>query len=1164
MVNTNSLWRPNLFAAAGTGFDGDPQLNNGLHARWHIDHRLGLPMEANGVRNGVFRVFRRTGGPVTISNLDLIGGALNPPFPVHDTSIFTQGAGLIVRPNALSFWQRPALDLALLFVRLRSVLDSNPSFRWMWRETDQDEVLRRYVNAVVNSLQPELLENTPLRARTDACAVDVSFSGIASGAPSTNGEPFLFIEGLDRAGRIVAHDWVGQLPSGAPKTIARLRDAGFATVRLSQVPGQPVVTRTQAKWVLSEDYCRASGWAAVDEHWFNADPGFHTVDQAIEHFAPFKALFSPDQVADAVGNFLLEDADLKKLFQLGEDTFSMAIRSAAFAEAGDARAGKIDLSLLQSLVASGVDPIMARILGLYGFIDPANQEPRGEDLLIEAHLPFFNPANLDQIDTYLQALYPDAGNNFFRNATQTLTGRALSALIVNPNMGPKPPVPAPGGFSTAIRSNALPAQGTPDQIELLVGTDIDAPIDPVETAPELTPVAYLVERQVSGGGFDNVAEYLGESDILDDIGILPPVYFPARERGDWQEPLKIADDFTLNSLDSETVQYRITAFDIFGRTSSPALGAITDIEPPCTPPPPPVNPVARVTTDAGRLVLEIDFALNSETPPLEAAWQRLEIVVHQLPPSNPLNPDPSPPGAARWSGKVPARHLAIDVLPGNSLHSAMVQSCVELEWSPDLSVTSAPAAVCATQFPLPAPEMISIDPISASFANTGLRSHRLRITIGSTTGMTAGPYRWCARFVTVGTCSASGNNLDSQEVCTAADWLVHAPAPQAASPVTTVVPLTSFPDTQGDSWYDLDLSMFGLADGDRINIYKTRLHRLGDGATNLVADGTLQDLTLFEQMARASHTPYERENSAPIQFSATNPFHRIRVEGNRRDIFVLAVVGTNSYQQEQRWADAAVTLFTTPDKLPEPRLKFVQTTRSVDTGERVLLLEYAADFVIAPPALSPPKVQLFRRDLSARQSRLSYIGEALGTLAPPPPGAQTSTRYQFVVEDRKQDDWHSYAYEAQLIRFEPATNSFLRGQEPAKALARADWDGAGAPVRATDRISVAPGIVSGLDVNFEFDCGEFEFTLVRAVAGKISSRFSGRLRNGQLFGLTATHELEIVTREGRKRYRLKLHDADAVAIPAPGGADEPQDGLYILRVSFGEQATWTNRENDVS
>ena len=91
------------------------------------------------------------------------------------------------------------------------------------------------------------------------------------------------------------------------------------------------------------------------------------------------------------------------------------------------------------------------------------------------------------------------------------------------------------------------------------------------------------------------------------------------------------------------MRYRITAFDVFGRPSAPAEGDKHEIDPPCLPPPPPVNPAARIVADAGNLVLEVDFAVNGTTPPLEAEWQRLEMTIHRLPPLDPVMPDPRPP-----------------------------------------------------------------------------------------------------------------------------------------------------------------------------------------------------------------------------------------------------------------------------------------------------------------------------------------------------------------------------------------------------------------------------------------------------------------------------------------------------------------------------------------
>src|SRR4029453_12923323 len=258
----------------------------------------------------------------------------------------------------------------------------------------------------------------------------------------------------------------------------------------------------------------------------------------------------------------------------------------------------------------------------------------------------------------------------------------------------------------------------------------------------------------------------------------------------------------------------------------------------------------------------------------------------------------------------------------------------------------------------------------------------LRITVGPETGMQPSPYRWCARFIIVGRNPVDGNRLDSAEGCVAADWTIHPPPPAVVPPITSVLPLSSYPDVHGDSWYDLDLGAWGLTAGDRGNVYMNRLRRLGHPAADLVVKGVLQDQLHFEQRAGASRKPFELVTRAPVQFSPATPFHRIKVPGHLREVYVLAVLGSNAYLQERRWVDAGFTLFATPDRRPDPRLSFVRLTRP---SAGVAALEFAADFAGAPDAATPPKAQLFRRDLSGG-SRLAYVGEAAGTPVMVEPG----------------------------------------------------------------------------------------------------------------------------------------------------------------------------------
>ena len=274
--------------------------------------------------------------------------------------------------------------------------------------------------------------------------------------------------------------------------------------------------------------------------------------------------------------------------------------------------------------------------------------------------------------------------------------------------------------STSISAAALPSQGPNAETQIFVQARLEVQVDPLEARPEMTPVAYQVEREISGGGFVNISESLGEPDILDKIGLLPAVYFPSRTDTTGQEPLRVADDFVLPDLQPASVVYRVGAFDVFGRPSVPVEGDKQPIEPPYMPPPPPSNPAARIVADAGNLVLEVDFAVNATTPPLEAEWQRLEMSIHRLPAARSRwRRTRRPAGEVTWTGQIAARRLAANVMPGNVLDSALGQSCVNLSWTPGITATDTLEAACAVLYPAPAPQLIAVDPPSSPLAADG-------------------------------------------------------------------------------------------------------------------------------------------------------------------------------------------------------------------------------------------------------------------------------------------------------------------------------------------------------------------------------------------------------------------------------------------------------------
>ncbi len=93
-------WRPELFAALGSGFEADPTLRDGVHLRWSLDPRLGLPQQPRDP--GFDIAFSRT-KEGSITRVDLFQPSA--PYPVRSNkTILPPGPGLVHRGGGdLSF-----------------------------------------------------------------------------------------------------------------------------------------------------------------------------------------------------------------------------------------------------------------------------------------------------------------------------------------------------------------------------------------------------------------------------------------------------------------------------------------------------------------------------------------------------------------------------------------------------------------------------------------------------------------------------------------------------------------------------------------------------------------------------------------------------------------------------------------------------------------------------------------------------------------------------------------------------------------------------------------------------------------------------------------------------------------------------------------------------
>src|SRR5690348_16348629 len=65
------LWRPSLFSTAGASFLTDATVRDGVHLRWMMDPRLGLPFEVPNRQWGGFLVYEQIGKFPALDKTDL-------------------------------------------------------------------------------------------------------------------------------------------------------------------------------------------------------------------------------------------------------------------------------------------------------------------------------------------------------------------------------------------------------------------------------------------------------------------------------------------------------------------------------------------------------------------------------------------------------------------------------------------------------------------------------------------------------------------------------------------------------------------------------------------------------------------------------------------------------------------------------------------------------------------------------------------------------------------------------------------------------------------------------------------------------------------------------------------------------------------------------------
>ncbi len=1159
-MSNNLRWRSKLFSALGSGFLNDDTVEDGVHLRWISDQRLGLPVDDRNRVTGVFRVYHVADDFPSLHDTDLSSLMNNSSYTIYSTQNAGNESGLDTSySKGTRFYKLTDLEINGLIDRFFTLSS------WLnWDElTGNEKNLINYMREVLGGIQPELLNTNWLYELGEICAADVhvQLNDTANGTHA-------WVNGYDRHDNLIAQDWVG-MSGGSPKKLARLIAPHIYYYKIENVGNINPVTENDVYWMFCEDYCKADVWDNNSiRRLFNIADGLYTPEFVeTDLYAPFKEALDWGEAAIQLKSALVENEFVQAMVAQ-PDSYQMLKQKANLITGlpeDIQNYPEIELPVLSSLIQASIDPLMANILGFY-YYGKLGEAPE-RDYKVEAYLPFFNEDNLlklrDDIETIfirhnlpsttieldlLTGLPTGFGNGNFTKST------ALCGLVLLPEISTKPEPAIPSVPTIVIKTEDVPSQEDNGVMDIFVNARLQMGKAPFSTKPYVHPVAYQVERSLSGGEFINVVEQDNELDVLDGLGILPAIYLPKdiADQNFWE----LRDDFTLQITADDLAQYRIRGFDIFGRPSQPETSTAETISVPCYPPLRPTQLSVDIMSNNDDINLDLYFAVTDIIPPLRATQERVEITIYPL--------DTGATGPAElvtWSGNKLARTFNIEYLLNGAFLdlTSLSLGCTELSWAGDEIHWAATASgECDNGFPfdpLTLPLTEAATPVNAE-TETNYRLYRLQSKIGERSGLLPGNHRWCVRVRIAGRCD-SGDLIHTGDVCVGGEHVVVPPPPSVLQPVLLptqqLIPESTYADLAGDAFYYLDLQSFfppGTQDEPLVNIYQVLLNRLSDPAdivdgdyfTDVGNDG-LNGAERIQQIGRSNRQIFQRISELPVPLTPETRYFPVPVRGNLEEYFVLGVIGCDSEFVEKDWRHAAIVLFKTPQPVLTPKIFFDSAAYNISKSSVEVALNFRGEFATENVPFSPlPKVQIMRHDLSTGNK--SFVGEAMGVAKPPEgdPG-QEIYPYAFSFTDKRPRPHRRYRYEAILMQHTPKYNKYIKSKQTAHCELLVPYKGNVSPF--IDSYGDLTQTGEGTIVSFTFNAGDFEMSLTRVlVSDNASKRYTGSIYRGELHGLP--NSLLTINRSAGS-YTLTYKDKNS------------DNCLYTLRLWQGQHRTWSQK-----
>lgn len=933
--------------------------------------------------------------------------------------------------------------------------------------------------------------------------------------------------------------------AGKLKTKVKLRAVGIEYITLEFVKNKPLLYPTTFKYVFCEDYCRSIKlWKTtkeLEENIFNANSEYHSESIVkSKHYAPFKKGFDWSNLSNSLKKHFINDPHVNAMLN-ESDTYKTYMYRAKY-DAPDVdleSKDSVNLPLLPALMSASIDPAFANILGLYKFIKDLDYD--GRDFKIEADFPFFTKENIEKMDKNLGDLISNNSSSVLKELQTVLHDIKLCGLILAPRITKKPSPPITSPLNSKITCIDLPNQENANAYDLFGDAEIKIPFKALDIKPYQKIIAVALEKSTNKSNFKNVIDSDEKTvSALDGFSILPGVYLPKTEEGRLINPMEINDYFSLPSSNDNLVQYQGIGFDIFGRPSNTSLGAEHELQLPCKPPQQPANISGQIVTNGDNLLFEINFSLFDGKLPLIAAKDMVELWIHELPMSN------NTPERTQWTGNKASKKIMINYdSQGQILNlNTLASTCSNLKWTANkLQRTNTSTAVCNTTFSNATPSVSEIHTASFDHQETGFLTYRLTWKVANKSSLSPGTHQWACRIRVKGLCPKSGETLFSNEPVVAASTNITPPPPPVLQPIIAEIPESTFADNKGHAYFSVDLNDF-IPPGDRaaaplVKLYKLTLDKLYPNIETIVNEDTLLDQTDFLNQAKRSKLPFKLITTDPIRYNEENRFVEVQIPGELETYHVLGVIGCNPFLEEEPWTQSGIIIFKTPKPLQIPELKFVFSDPFTTSGNSQIALQYSIKFINNILISQPPKIQLFRKNKTLGDNQNTFIDIILGELIPSENPSEYI--YNFNYLDENLTGQNRYVYEAHLLVFSPKHGHYIKSDLPASC-------------KIISKMEKIPDLAGKIDepliqivdekmeVTFEFDSGEFDFSLTKVSVNGTRHRYTGKIRNSTLF----FDHFEAVL-EGTNRFTLIFKDPDI------------SKGTYTIRLSYGQLFTWTKK-----